>query len=168
MTSHAETPSLEGPHWTFALDFYGRPGVAQACLALQDRFGIDVIMLLFALFVFRRDGFALSDPEIKRLDGIVASWRKEVIVPLRQVRRRIKREDGPDSQVSGALLKQVADAAIASEQVSLAILAAQKVGGERSDLAVLLDRLVAFYSKSAVGSRDELATLKQTLLSATK
>jgi uncharacterized protein (TIGR02444 family) len=167
VNSTAENPSLEGPHWAFVLDFYGRPGVAQACLALQDRFGVDVIMLLFALFVFQRDGVAVDESEIKSLDGIVASWRKEVVVPLREVRRTIKRAGGPESQISGSLLKQVADAAIASEQVSLALLAAQKVSGDRSNLGVLLDRIVAFYAKAeGEGSADELATLKQTLLSA--
>ena len=166
MSSIAEKPSLEGPHWTFVLDFYGRPGVAQACLALQDRFGVDVIMLLFALFVFQRDGVAVGESEIKRLDGIVSSWRKEVVVPLREVRRSIKRAAGPESQISGPLLKQVAEAAIASEQVSLALLAAEKVSGDRSGLGILLDRIVTFYAKSGGGSAEELATLKRTLLSA--
>jgi hypothetical protein len=70
--------------------------------------------------------------------------------------------------MSGPLLKQVADAAIASEQVSLALLATEKVSGDRSDLGVLLDRILTFYAKSSVGSAEELATLKQTLLSAAK
>ena len=37
----------DGRFWAFSLDVYGRPGVAPACLALQDRHGLDVNLLLF-------------------------------------------------------------------------------------------------------------------------
>ena len=35
------------PFWDFSLAVYGRPGVAPACLALQQRHGADVNLLLF-------------------------------------------------------------------------------------------------------------------------
>ena len=34
------------PLWEFSLEFYAQPGVASACLALQDRCGVDVNVLL--------------------------------------------------------------------------------------------------------------------------
>ena len=37
----------DGRFWAFSLEVYGRPGVAPACLALQDRHGLDVNLLLF-------------------------------------------------------------------------------------------------------------------------
>ena len=42
------------PFWSFSTEFYGRTGVAPACLVLQDRFGCDVNLLLFALWAARR------------------------------------------------------------------------------------------------------------------
>ena len=37
--------------WQFSLDFYARPGVADACLELQDRAGVDVNVLFFVLYL---------------------------------------------------------------------------------------------------------------------
>ena len=34
------------PAWDFAVELYGRPGVREACLDLQDRLGVDVVALL--------------------------------------------------------------------------------------------------------------------------
>ena len=38
------------PFWRFSLDFYRRPGVPEVCLQLQDAHGVDVNLLLFALW----------------------------------------------------------------------------------------------------------------------
>ena len=38
------------PFWTFSLRIYGQPGVPPACLTLQDEHGVDVNVLLFALY----------------------------------------------------------------------------------------------------------------------
>ena len=45
--------------WDFSVELYARPGVAAACLALQDRAGADVCLLLAALWLERR-GVALE------------------------------------------------------------------------------------------------------------
>jgi uncharacterized protein (TIGR02444 family) len=37
--------------WRFSLAFYERPGVADALIALQDREGFDVNLVLFALWL---------------------------------------------------------------------------------------------------------------------
>ena len=37
--------------WRFALGFYARPGVAPACLELQDRHGKDVLIALYCCWV---------------------------------------------------------------------------------------------------------------------
>ena len=39
-------PELEAECWAFALAIYARPGVAEACLALQNEAGVDVMLLL--------------------------------------------------------------------------------------------------------------------------
>jgi len=45
-----------GAFWRFSLDAYGRPGVAAACLDLQDRHGCDVNLILYALWLGRAGG----------------------------------------------------------------------------------------------------------------
>ena len=42
------------PFWTWSLRLYKQPGVAPACIALQDRAGIDVNLLLFCLWTGSR------------------------------------------------------------------------------------------------------------------
>ena len=43
-------PDLEAECWAFALAIYAKPDVAEACLALQDEAGVDVMMLLTTTF----------------------------------------------------------------------------------------------------------------------
>src|SRR5262249_36099665 len=80
----------EGPHWSFAVDLYARPAVSEACLVLQPRLGGDVCLLLFALFIAREHQIGLAAGDFARLDDAVADWRREVIGPLRSLRRRLK------------------------------------------------------------------------------
>ena len=39
---------LDNPFWQFSLDAYQRDGVQPACLSLQDDWGLDVNVLLYA------------------------------------------------------------------------------------------------------------------------
>ena len=77
------------PFWDFSLDVYGRDGVAAACLALQDRHGIDVNLVLFCLWAGRY-GHGVTTAELTRLMAVTRSWQQDVIAPLRAVRRHLK------------------------------------------------------------------------------
>jgi len=79
----------EFPFWSFSLELYGRPGVAPACLALQDRFGCDVNLALFSLWA-ARCGKALGADEFERLDAAVKPWRTRIVEPIRSLRRSLK------------------------------------------------------------------------------
>ena len=45
------SPPLDTPLWAFSLAVYGGDGVAEECLDLQERLGLDVNILLFAAFL---------------------------------------------------------------------------------------------------------------------
>ncbi|QCG96555.1 TIGR02444 family protein [Azospirillum sp. TSA2s] len=81
------------PFWDFSLAVYGRPGVPACCLALQDRRGVDVNVLLFAAWAGLECGVRLSAGDLARIDGAVSGWREEMVRPLRALRRRAKAED---------------------------------------------------------------------------
>ena len=72
--------------WDYALATYAMPRVAGACLRLQDEQGVDVLILLYALWCEDR-GEALPDGAVEEIDSALAPWREEVIEPLRQLRR---------------------------------------------------------------------------------
>ena len=89
MTGESHRHSPESPFWRFSLRFYGRPGVADACLSLQDQAGADVNLLLFLLFLAERKR-QLDAAEIARFDAAVSQWRDSVVKPLRALRRGLK------------------------------------------------------------------------------
>ena len=79
------------PFWRFSLRTYRAPGVQDACLALQDRCGADVNLLLFCGWT-GRDGRALDEGSLRSAVGRVGLWQSEVIAPLRLARRGLKRQ----------------------------------------------------------------------------
>ncbi len=86
----SEAPSSrDTPFWRFSLKFYRQPGVAEACIALQDDCGVDVNLMLFVLWL-AASGRQLSAEQIKQLDEAVRSWRELTIIPIREARRKLK------------------------------------------------------------------------------
>jgi uncharacterized protein (TIGR02444 family) len=81
--------STETPFWRFSLHFYRQADVSDACLALQDNCGIDVNLLLF-LFWLAAGRQLLSAAEVKTLDDTVRDWRNLTIIPIRDIRRKLK------------------------------------------------------------------------------
>jgi uncharacterized protein (TIGR02444 family) len=91
----AETasPSSGSPFWRFSLQFYRLPGVAEACITLQEEAGVDVNLLLFLLWHGAQER-RLSNQEVERLEQSVAPWRERAVVPLRAIRRALKSPPG--------------------------------------------------------------------------
>jgi uncharacterized protein (TIGR02444 family) len=77
------------PFWRYSLKFYGQSGVSDACIALQDGCGIDVNLLLY-LFWLASEGRQVTADDVKMLDDKVRSWRELTIIPIRDVRRKLK------------------------------------------------------------------------------
>lgn len=82
----------ENPFWDFSLAAYERSGVAEACLALQERYGVDVNLLLFSAWA-GHCGRSLGANEMAGLITAAAAWQVEVVRPLRSVRVWLKRQD---------------------------------------------------------------------------
>jgi uncharacterized protein (TIGR02444 family) len=78
-----------GAFWRFSLAFYARPGVADACLRLQDEAQVDINVMLYLLFL-AQCGRTLTCTEVARIDQGVAQWRTQVVSALRTIRRRLK------------------------------------------------------------------------------
>lgn len=76
--------------WRFSLAFYARPGVSPACLALQDRHGRDVNLVLYAGWVGLSGRGRLTQDDLARAEAVAAPWRGAVIEKLRAARRAIK------------------------------------------------------------------------------
>jgi uncharacterized protein (TIGR02444 family) len=81
---------LEADGWAFALHLYAQPGVADACLRLQDEAGVDVMMALMIVFAAVRHRVLLTPSEIRELDAACRPWREQIVHPLRAIRTRLK------------------------------------------------------------------------------
>lgn len=100
--------------WDWALDAYGRPGVAEAALAAQDRDGRIVSFLLWK---------AWADPDAAteaRGAEIARAWSRAAIVPLREARRALKAPAPPvDDAAREGLREQVRAAELQAERLLL-------------------------------------------------
>lgn len=98
---------LDTPLWTFSLAVYGSDGVADECLDLQERLGLDVNILLFAAFIGAVEGVRLEVADIAAANAEVAHWQDDIVRPLRQVRRALKpmSAEGLRAQVKAAELE---------------------------------------------------------------
>lgn len=108
-------PSPSAPDfWSFSLGFYGRPGVSDACLDLQDRHGLDVNLVLYCCW----RGDILSEAQLQAAIALTAPWRAEIVQPLRALRRRLKPgfPPFPDAEVQG-LRKRIADVELEAERL---------------------------------------------------
>ena len=89
MTGVADRGPGDDPLWRFALGIYARPGVAPACLALQDEAGCDVTLVLWLLWCAEA-GRPLDAAAVAAADARLWPWRAAVVAPLRAVRRAMK------------------------------------------------------------------------------
>ena len=76
--------------WRFSLALYARPGVAHALLALQNRAGRDVNLMLFALWVGATRARRLDPAEFAIAEAAIGPLNVEVVHQLRRLRRELK------------------------------------------------------------------------------
>lgn len=87
--------------WDWALEAYGRDGVADACVDLQDRHGQCVPLLLWAAWIASRDESA-SDDTLEAACGIARAWDETTLDALRALRRKLK-SPHPDIEAGARL-----------------------------------------------------------------
>jgi uncharacterized protein (TIGR02444 family) len=84
--------------WKFSVAFYAAPGVANALIALQDRDGLDVNLILFALWLGLSGHGRLDRAAVAAAGRAVSNIRNETVKPLRALRRKLKNNPDPDIQ----------------------------------------------------------------------
>lgn len=91
--------------WDWALAAYDKPGVPEACLALQDEHGFNTALLLWAVW---------ADPDRETLaNGVQTTvlWDETVLWPLRNVRRALKGHRPPFADTPREALREDVKAA---------------------------------------------------------
>ncbi|PAU56105.1 TIGR02444 family protein [Pseudomonas indica] len=84
--------------WSFAVDLYARPGVEPACLSLQAA-GTDVCLLLCGAWLEARGALRTAE-RAEQLKDCAAPWQREVIEPLRSIRRAWRDKSAQDDALA--------------------------------------------------------------------
>lgn len=108
----------QSPFWDFSLSVYGGDGVAMACIRLQDTHGIDVNMLLLACWMGASGRGPMTDADIAAARTASETWNREIVIPVRGVRQRLKQGVPPaDQALSDAMRRTLQDVEIDLEHV---------------------------------------------------
>jgi uncharacterized protein (TIGR02444 family) len=140
--------------WTFSLTVYREPAVQQECLLLQDRYGIDVNVLLFCAYVGAVHGAALPAQDLRDVSGAVAEWHDKIVRGLREVRRVLKpitSEPTPIAAPAGAMRETVKAMELEAErieQMTLELFCAAHIAGwpQAEPAAAIADNIAALFS----------------------
>ena len=100
--------------WRFSRAFYARPGVSEALIALQDREGLDVNLILFALWRGVSGRSRLSNAELAIAERSARPIAAAIVVPLRALRRQLRSD--PDADVQ-RLRERIKRLEIAAERI---------------------------------------------------
>ena len=75
--------------WNFALELYAQPGIEATCLSLQDEHGEDICLLICGAWL-ERNGVFCTAARLDQLRALSEQWQRQIIAPLRELRRRWK------------------------------------------------------------------------------
>lgn len=137
--------------WQFSCRLYAIPKVSETCLILQDRYGLDVNLILFALWSASQHR-QLSSQLLKKTAQFSRHWQRQRVMPLRELRRRMK------SRLSLIAEQRQRDYAQLRESILTT-----ELGAERLQQQVLA-RLAA--TEPALVSRQEVAATMRANLQA--
>ena len=85
----------ENPLWKFAVEIYSREDVSEILLYAQDQFSIDVNMILYSAWL-ACENRSLSTRNVSEVENLVAAWRREVVLPIRCLRKSFRSIVGAD------------------------------------------------------------------------
>lgn len=149
--------------WPWTLEVYARPGVASACLALQDLDGQNVPYLLWACY-----GAERGASQLVLAAQIAAKWEAAATSPLRMARRALKEGvEGIDPARSEELRERIRNIELEAERLLLEALggpdetASDREGPAYAELLARLERASLAYGRPAAHER--LEALAETL-----
>jgi uncharacterized protein (TIGR02444 family) len=145
--------------WRFSLAFYAQPGAAEALIALQDRAGRDVNLMLLALWLGAARGRRLDLAKLATAEAAIGPLNAGIVHPLRHLRRELKAAADDDVQ---ALRRRVAGLELAAERMAQYRLAAQVSGEPHAYTAA--DPTAAAWANLALYLGDDAASAEAATL----
>jgi uncharacterized protein (TIGR02444 family) len=157
--------TAQSAFWTFSLSVYASEAVSAACIALQDRCGLDVNMLLFALYAGSR-GRSLSRADLDCVEHAIAPWRTNVVQPLRGVRRWLEARSSFPADAAERLRRSVLAREIEAEAQQQDVMGrALAIEPGKPDVEAAADNLLRYVEMRAVPTDDQTVSELCVLLS---
>jgi uncharacterized protein (TIGR02444 family) len=143
--------------WDETLEAYGRPGVPEACLILQDSYGQNTSFLLWAVWA------ETADPDVlARAADVAHRWEAVALAPMRAVRRALKPPfPGVADAARGDLREDVKAVELRCERVLMEALAGMTQGRGGAHALSALEAAAKAWGKPAPD--DALAALAAAL-----
>ncbi|MCK9467789.1 MAG: TIGR02444 family protein [Porticoccaceae bacterium] len=136
--------------WLFATHLYGEPGVADACLWLQEQYDLDVMLLLLCLWSGYEWG-PLHPAQLHMLINDSEPWRQNLVRPLRSARRWLKKYRSAIAAPSAADSETLRQAILDNELV------AERLQGE------LLQALLAAWQGATLSGKPGAAAAESNV-----
>lgn len=159
-------PEAAQSFWQFSLALYAAPGVAAACLVLQDRHGRDVNLALYCCWVGASGRGRLTAAGIAAADAALRPWRRRVVEPLRAARRSIKGMAGAEALYDAVKAVELRAEQHAHGLLAAAAPAAQTDMPEAERRAAAAANLALYLGDAAAAAAPILAALGGPILQA--
>jgi len=132
--------------WRFSLALYARPGIGDALIAIQDRAGRDINLILFGLWLGVSRRRRLDAAGLTAAEAAIAPLNAAALAPLRDLRRRLKTAADEDLKM---LRRRILGLELAAERLVQYRLAAQfpgaPVGEPETDRLAAAEANLALY-----------------------
>lgn len=157
----------ETPFWQFSGRVYAGRGVAEACLALQDRHRLDVNLLLFCAWA-GSNGRRLDGGDLGQLRALAWPWQDNVVSPLRGARRWLKQQTTLPEDLGDAFREEVKSLELQAEMLEQLMLYQELdiAAGEGSPEDVAANLLLYLTRHKPRPTDDDLAALAAILCAA--
>lgn len=152
------------PFWQFSGVIYARPGVAEACLDLQDRHGIDVNLLLFCAWAGAQ-GQRFDGGDLGLLRSASRPWHDHVVAPLRAARRWLKQQTAVPEDLGETFREEVKALELQAEMLEQLVLYQEiEIASGQSDAAAVAANLKLYLTRfKPLPTDDDLADLAAVL-----
>lgn len=120
--SEKSHPFRSHPFWDFSIKIYGESTIEKACLDLQERYQLNINLLLYSAWIAHSKKSELSLAVFEKLNKHIKEWHSKV-ESIRSVRRSLKRFQFDDIKVDENALQKVKNIELASEYIEQTMLA---------------------------------------------
>ena len=118
--------------WEFAVSVYRQEPVKQACLSIQARYGLSISLLLGVIWAGAQGYGRLGATELETSVRRGLEWHREVIEPMRALRRRLRQGPPPGLERRTEALRQgVLAQELEAERIQQRLLLEDFVAGQQ-------------------------------------